>query len=711
MKHLYPLFLLIGVLLFACDVRVVENETFVCDGDQDCLPGYVCLFSSALGPDKYCLPDTIDVGKQDTDIKDIPDDGVALCEPACESGTCCLDDAQSVCIDTDTSIAHCGGCGVACGPGERCVNGICLCGENRACDQASGLQCCGGSCAKVDSALCSCGGQGPCAAGQTCCGETCVDVTSDPNNCGGCGIEDVKYVCALGSQMRNAACIGGQCIIPKGGCNDTFADCNNSIDDGCEASLLSPNRCGSCDVVCSELDPNSIWTCRVEDNTPDCARSGCKEGFAACDNPDLCQSVAEDEDNCGDCDVRCGVGGECALGSCDEVIQLDGGRSNTCLLRRAGAAVCWGANNTSQLGYSSGSSGSTNVPSTPVESGGLPYQQIDVGPSHTCAITAGTGALQCWGANDSGELGVDPGITGNLRALPIDALSATDGWTDIAVGMGFSCAHDGVGITCWGDNTSGKLGHSTSGYEGALAHTAAFENLTPLHLEAGNQHVCAVFEDSVSSVQSMYCWGSHSQLQLGPEGGNAPPALISTLGGEALDIVDIALGTTHTCAIHSPSAGGRQVWCWGSNSHGQIGAALTETKSDTPTQVTLDTCVPSQIEAGRTHTCVLCTDGALQCWGNNDAGQLGRSTVADADFKGAPVTDSSGTEMRFNLLGIGDDYTCGRRNKTDDPADHFIYCWGTPGSGVLGIDNTSPASPLWSPRQIPESAIPSIPAP
>lgn len=65
--------------------------------------------------------------------------------PADSGGSCTLCDG--VCVDTQTSTAHCGQCGKACVQGQSCTAGTCTC-------PAETSAVCGGQCVKADRAHC-----------------------------------------------------------------------------------------------------------------------------------------------------------------------------------------------------------------------------------------------------------------------------------------------------------------------------------------------------------------------------------------------------------------------------------------------------------------------------------------------------------------------------------------------------------------------------
>jgi alpha-tubulin suppressor-like RCC1 family protein len=87
------------------------------------------------------------------------------------------------------------------------------------------------------------------------------------------------------------------------------------------------------------------------------------------------------------------------------------------------------------------------------------------------------------------------------------------------------------------------------------------------------------------------------------------------------------------------------------------------------------------LAAGDEHSCALYADGAVQCWGGNDFGQLGNPDVESSAVP-VPVALPAGAEAV--AIDTGAFHTCAVTR------DHSVYCWGDNGWGSLGIGN-SPA--------------------
>ena len=138
-------------------------------------------------------------------------------------------------------------------------------------------------------------------------------------------------------------------------------------------------------------------------------------------------------------------------GMSEGVASVDGGLGHTCARRTDGGIRCWGLNQNGQVGNSS-----PNDQHNPVTPSGLSggVTHIEAGSYHTCARLE-NGAAKCWGANGSGQIGDG---TQEERDAPVDVSDIASGLTDLTVGGLHSCAVHAGSAFCWGGNLSGQIG-------------------------------------------------------------------------------------------------------------------------------------------------------------------------------------------------------------------------------------------------------------
>ena len=112
--------------------------------------------------------------------------------------------------------------------------------------------------------------------------------------------------------------------------------------------------------------------------------------------------------------------------------------------------VCWGRNDTNNLG-----TGSISESASPVRVSELQNaRRIAAGKGHACALRR-SGTVHCWGDNNFGQLG--PGNDSETNSL-VRAGQLVD-MSEIAAGAYHTCARDDSGaIYCWGNNGHGCLG-------------------------------------------------------------------------------------------------------------------------------------------------------------------------------------------------------------------------------------------------------------
>jgi len=136
----------------------------------------------------------------------------------------------------------------------------------------------------------------------------------------------------------------------------------------------------------------------------------------------------------------------------EETVQVAIGGEWLCSLTQAGKAKCWGVGASGQLG--NGSTDDALEPHDVANVSGERYVQLAaaISGAHTCGAT-GDGGVLCWGHNESGQLGT----SGPDRLLP--APVPIEGVLDIAAGYAHTCVRKSDStVWCWGEGVYGQLG-------------------------------------------------------------------------------------------------------------------------------------------------------------------------------------------------------------------------------------------------------------
>ncbi|MBZ4373177.1 RCC1 domain-containing protein [Corallococcus sp. AS-1-6] len=231
------------------------------------------------------------------------------------------------------------------------------------------------------------------------------------------------------------------------------------------------------------------------------------------------------------------------------VVQVARGGGFTCALRRDGALWCWGANESGQLG-----TGDDTPHAGPVRVSALPREVVSVaaGMSHACAALR-DGSLWCWGRSEYGALGLGE-VRTRTGPTPIPGMSEV---VRVAAGYQKTCAWKKDGsLWCFGD----LLMDAPSP---AIARTPVEIKELDHPVEEvvfGFRHTCARTQGEV------VCWGENTEGQSGGSELRAlsSPASVSGLPGQA---VALAAGDAFTCAITTEGS----AWCWGRGTEGQLG--------------------------------------------------------------------------------------------------------------------------------------------
>jgi len=182
--------------------------------------------------------------------------------------------------------------------------------------------------------------------------------------------------------------------------------------------------------------------------------------------------------------------------------EITAGSGHTCGITTTKVAFCWGSDENGRLG--DGAEQQRRLVPSEV-AGGLAFNQISAGGTHTCAVTTDARAF-CWGSGHQGQIG-----DGQLqdRFVPKAVTGGHSFGRISAVGLNHTCAEATNGRAfCWGGNFSGEVGDGTNQLRTRPVRVAT--NLLFAQMATGQDHTCAVTSDATA-----YCWGSNEFGYLG----------------------------------------------------------------------------------------------------------------------------------------------------------------------------------------------------
>lgn len=273
--------------------------------------------------------------------------------------------------------------------------------------------------------------------------------------------------------------------------------------------------------------------------------------------------------------------------------------------------------------------------------------------------------LGCGGTtipNDGG-----PG-DGGVDAPPDAGDDGGSSLSGIAAGSRYTCAVSRGRTACWGLNLTGAVD--------GLGSTAVVFTPMPVAgvppaiapyasgLGRGDTQSCALTE-----AGDLYCWGSNSYGQIGNGMTSTvqmpvfPPTMVAS------GILKTACGSQYTCAVSS----GGLVTCWGYGYAGQLGIGQSDGGSNIyPSPVTVpEIGGATDVATGDLTTCAIAA-GDVWCWGQNEHGQVGDGTTTP---RYTPVKLPSLSNV--TSIAVGELHACA-------VAAGQVYCWGSDDRGQLG---------------------------
>jgi len=283
------------------------------------------------------------------------------------------------------------------------------------------------------------------------------------------------------------------------------------------------------------------------------------------------------------------LGSFLAIPGAADVADLATGYHHSCARNKAGAVLCWGRNDSGEVG---GTEPIVRVARAVKLPG--PAAEVRVGETQSCARLV-AGAVMCWGK-----------VAGTAHAPPTDL-----GWFANAAGLSLSidalCAHSAEGaLSC--------------SFGGGLRLEPVAAEASVRQVVLGRWRGCVLVADG-----SVQCFALERPKDA-PVTGKVSPWAEPIAG--LTDVVQLAAGTAHTCARRKDAS----VWCWGANEHGQLGDG-SRVGSNSPVRVARLTDAV-EIAAGGDRSCAVRGSESIVCWGSDllgDAMYRGLTGLAEPD--------------------------------------------------------------------------------
>lgn len=299
------------------------------------------------------------------------------------------------------------------------------------------------------------------------------------------------------------------------------------------------------------------------------------------------------------------------------------------------------------------------------------------------AQTACNASLECAGADCTCLVGCSgirvqrsDGSLWNEGANPVmtasNALFLATNFS--AGGVSLQCGvQSGGSAWCWGSNGIGQLGNNgaNAGSSPAQVVTASgpLANVAKIFVDGEDGEVAC----AVDTSSDAWCWGYGGFGALGTGNASSSSVAVPVLtqsGGPQLSGIDqMAVAHDHVCATKTDGT----LWCWGLNASGQVGVGSAQTPIPYPAQVSTLSHV-SSISVALSISCATTSDGAVWCWGTNTSGQLGNGLSTGQSTSPVQVLASADAGVPFGgaaQVNVGSGTVCALKT-----ADRSLWCWG-----------------------------------
>jgi hypothetical protein len=285
--------------------------------------------------------------------------------------------------------------------------------------------------------------------------------------------------------------------------------------------------------------------------------------------------------------------------ACAKPVAITAGYDHRCELLEGGRVECWGANEDGQLG-----DGTTTSSETPVEPLGITDAvSVSAGDDYTCAVVS-SGGVYCWGLDILSVFGLEHWLTPHYMGID-NAVSVT------AAGLAHNCVvTSAAAAECWGADEYGQAPPLVEGLEGEPTKIGGGVDFTCVLLQTGGVECWGAVGEPYSpaprpvagllDATSVTADGSEFACARKADGTVAcwsTESMIAEPIGEIHDATSVASGEGFACALLATG----HVSCWE-----PLGTARASEVSGIDSAIAL--------AAGAGEACVLLEDDEVECW-------------------------------------------------------------------------------------------------
>jgi len=292
--------------------------------------------------------------------------------------------------------------------------------------------------------------------------------------------------------------------------------------------------------------------------------------------------------------------------------QVAVGANFTCGVTLDSELLCWGIE--TSIGQGSNDPQPAAEPTMP--STDRRFSAVATGERHACAVEV-DGRVYCWGSNLAGQLGVGDFQQGWLTPTPIQS---EERFSDVDAQSITSCAlaQDGR-AWCWGYGAWGDLGRGAE---------PLGDSPVPEPVDGDHRFRTARTNCGIDVEGRTLCWGGWGAGLDRPEPTTFDPPTSPTPLRTDLGYDSVFTGFTQSCGLRDGDA-----YCWGSAAEERFASDVPPGDICGSAPCSWEPLPVSgghrfaQLSLGPLSNCGVTVDGELYCWGSNPNGVLGAGTL------------------------------------------------------------------------------------